>query len=125
MYPLQGEADYDQSYLEKVGFPLEGMEDSVIYRARKSGCAFCNRTGFRGRIGLYEVLVIGEDVEKLVVSLATSRDIGNLAREKGMKTLREDGFGKVMQGVTSIEGNPEGGDVAVSTASGCSQMEVE
>ena len=97
------EADHDRGYLEKVGFPLEGTEDLVIYKAGKNGCAFCNHTGFRGRIGLYEVMVVSEDIEKLVVSLATSRDIGTLARENGMKTLREDGFDKVMQGITSIE----------------------
>ena len=98
------EAEYDQEYLEKVGFPpLEGMEDPVIYRAGKRGCAFCNHAGYRGRVGIYEVLVVSEDIEKLVVSLATSRDIGELAREKGMKTLREDGFGKVREGITSIE----------------------
>jgi len=97
------EADYEQEYLEKVGFPLEDMEDSVIYKAKKNGCAFCNNAGFRGRIGIYEVLVVGEEIEKLVVGLATSRDIGKLARENGMKTLRQDGFDKVRQGITSIE----------------------
>ncbi|MBU4175603.1 MAG: Flp pilus assembly complex ATPase component TadA [Actinobacteria bacterium] len=97
------EAEYDQEYLEKKGFPLEGMEDLVIYRASKGGCAFCNHAGYRGRVGIYEVLVVSEDIEKLVVSMATSRDIGELAREKGMKTLREDGFGKVREGITSIE----------------------
>lgn len=95
--------DYEKEYLEKVGFPDFNGDEITLYRAKQDGCVFCNKTGFRGRVGLYEVLRVDEDVEKLVVGMATSHEIGGVAQEKGMKTLREDGFLKVLNGVTSIE----------------------
>jgi type IV pilus assembly protein PilB len=97
------EATYEAGYLEKIGFPMDGPEVAKLFKAKQGGCAFCNSTGFRGRIGLYEVLEVDEDVEKLVVGQATAHAIGNLAREKGMKPLRQDGFVKVNRGITSIE----------------------
>lgn len=97
------EAEHDIEYLEKVGFKFDEGERPAIYKAKPGGCPFCSRTGFRGRIGLFEVLRIDEDVEKLVVSGTTARHIGNLAVEKGMATIRDDGFTKVRQGMTSIE----------------------
>jgi type IV pilus assembly protein PilB len=97
------EANYEMSYLEDLGFPVEKGEQVNVFKAKQGGCAFCNGTGFRGRIGLYEVLALDEDLEKLIVSVATAHVIGKLAQEKGMTTLRQDGFSKVMMGVTSIE----------------------
>ncbi|MDD5747614.1 MAG: ATPase, T2SS/T4P/T4SS family [Actinomycetota bacterium] len=99
------ETTYDAEYLESVGFPVDEMKDEkvVLYRAKKGGCPFCAGTGFRGRIGVFEVLHVDEEIEKLVVSLATAREIGNEARKRGMKTLRQDGFIKVKNGITSIE----------------------
>lgn len=97
------EADHEPEYLEKVGFSLDDLEDVVIYKAKKGGCPFCNHSGYRGRIGLYEVMTVSEDIEKLVVDVATAHEIGRLVQEKGMKTLRQDGLEKVRKGVTSIE----------------------
>jgi len=100
------EAAYEKEYLEKIGLPVEMFdceERAILYKAKEGGCAFCNHTGFRGRIGLFEVLPVTEDIEKLVVNVATARDIGKVGREQGMSTLREDGFTKVARGITSIE----------------------
>jgi type IV pilus assembly protein PilB len=97
------EATYPAEYLAKVGFPVEDDETITVYKADPSGCPFCNHTGFRGRVGLYEILMVDEEIEKSVVSMATAREIGVLAHDKGMATLREDGFFKVKQGITSIE----------------------
>lgn len=97
------EADYERSYLEKVGFPLNGDEMPLLYKPKPGGCPFCNGTGFRGRIGLFEVLPIDEEIERMVVNLDTSHSIGLKAQEHGMKTLRQDGFLKVTKGITSIE----------------------
>jgi type IV pilus assembly protein PilB len=95
------EASYEQEYLKKVGFP--DLNGGTIFKAKPGGCPFCNGNGFRGRIGLYEVLIVDEDIERLVVDHATAHQVASLAREKGMKTLRDDGFAKVVNGVTSIE----------------------
>jgi type IV pilus assembly protein PilB len=97
------ETTYKSEYLEKIGFPVDGEEKVTLYRAKSGGCPFCSKAGFRGRIGLYEVLGMDEDIEKLIVGMATARDIGTLAREKGMSTLRQDGYIKVKKGITSIE----------------------
>ena len=97
------EATYPAEYLAKVGFPVEDDETITVYKADPSGCPFCNHTGFRGRVGLYEILMVDEEIEKSVVSMATAREIGVLAHDKGMATLREDGFFKVKQGITSLE----------------------
>lgn len=97
------EATYESEYLKKIGLPVDGKKKVTLYKAKSGGCPFCSRTGFRGRIGLYEVIRMDEDIEKLIVGMASARDIGNLAREKGMSTLRQDGFKKVRNGITSIE----------------------
>ena len=62
----------------------------------------CNHTGFRGRIGLYEVLVIDEDVKALINAKATSYEIQKLALNKGMTSLRQDGIAKLKAGITTV-----------------------
>jgi len=95
---------YKTEYLEEIGFFSEDDETAMtLYKAKPGGCPFCNGTGFRGRVGLYEVLSVDEDIEKLVVTMATAHTIGMAARENGMRTLRQDGWVKVKRGVTSIE----------------------
>lgn len=84
--------------LATIGFPkFKGQ----LYRAR--GCKRCNNTGYKGRIGLYEVLLVSEKIERLIVKKATAEEIAKVARAEGMQTLREDGFAKVISGITSIE----------------------
>jgi len=87
--------------LDEIDFPIPESKIDVIYRAR--GCKKCNNTGYKGRIGLYEVLLVSEHVERLVVQRATSDQINKVALSEGMKTLRYDGFLKVLSGMTSIE----------------------
>ncbi len=91
----------DPEFLEKVGFEWEDGQERVLYRAR--GCPACNNTGFKGRIGVYEVLEITENIEHLVSRNAPHVEISEMARSEGMRTMREEGFVKVREGVTSIE----------------------
>ena len=67
------------------------------------GCKECNHTGFRGRAGIYELLVVDETVRQLILTKATSQIIRESARKKGMTTLREDGWKKVAKGITTVE----------------------
>jgi type IV pilus assembly protein PilB len=97
------ETEYDPEYLEKLKFPIEEGEEVAFYKADTKGCAFCNNTGFRGRIGIYEVFTMDEEIERMLVKLATSRELGEAAEKKGMIRLRQDGFLKVKLGITSIE----------------------
>jgi type IV pilus assembly protein PilB len=79
----------------RVGADLEAYEPV--------GCARCNQSGYRGRIGLFSVMMMSEEIKDLTVTAASEAEINTVAREQGMRTLREDGLHKVRMGVTSIE----------------------
>jgi type II secretory ATPase GspE/PulE/Tfp pilus assembly ATPase PilB-like protein len=63
----------------------------------------CGNSGYLGRIGLFEVLPITEKVGKLILERASASDINKLAKEEGMITLKQDGYLKVTEGVTTVE----------------------
>ena len=67
------------------------------------GCEKCNHTGYLGRIAIYEVMPMTEKIAKLVVEKAAASDIQKLAMEGGMLTMKQDGYVKVLEGVTTIE----------------------
>ncbi|MGN6558768.1 MAG: GspE/PulE family protein [Solirubrobacterales bacterium] len=67
------------------------------------GCARCNTSGYKGRVGLYSVMAMGERIKEMTVSLASEAEIADTAMEEGMCTLREDGLAKVRAGLTSLE----------------------
>ncbi len=91
----------EEEALERVGFPFEPGNPPRIYRAR--GCNKCNNIGYRGRMGVHEVLTMSETLERMTVENASADDIRRQAVSEGMKTLRDDGFEKVRMGMTSIE----------------------
>jgi type IV pilus assembly protein PilB len=70
---------------------------------RPAGCPACAKTGYKGRLALHEVLLVTEEIERLAVSRASAAEIGRVAREQGMRTLREDGIDKVLSGTTALE----------------------
>jgi type IV pilus assembly protein PilB len=83
-------------------FPWDGSEDlPVLYRP--AGCTACSKTGYRGRLALHEVMQVTEEIERLAVARASAMEIGKVAVEQGMRTLRDDGWMKVGEGRTSIE----------------------
>ncbi len=65
------------------------------------GCAKCFGTGYRGRIGLYEVLTVDDEIRDLVATGGSVLEIQRVARDKGVASLREDGVAKVLDGHTS------------------------
>ena len=73
----------------------------TLYRA--GGCPACSQTGYRGRMALHEVMTVGEDIERLAVARSATDDIARAARAPGLATLRDDGWLKVANGMTSIE----------------------
>jgi type IV pilus assembly protein PilB len=85
--------------LEQLGVSA-GNEPNAIYEP--VGCASCNETGYVGRIGLYEVLVLNDEIRSLILSKASSNEIEAAATAAGMHRLRDDAFQKVRQGVTSV-----------------------
>jgi type IV pilus assembly protein PilB len=66
------------------------------------GCLVCSETGYRGRLGLYEVMVVSEEIRTLIVARATASDISRMATSQGMRTMRDDGLAKVRAGQTSL-----------------------
>ncbi|GAA1640981.1 hypothetical protein GCM10009806_07370 [Microbacterium flavum] len=87
--------------LASLRFPHNPADPPVLYRA--AGCAQCSGTGYKGRVALHEVMTLSEELEKLVVAHATGTELRAVAISEGMVSLREDGFSKVQQGVTTIE----------------------
>ena len=79
-----------------------GLEENTKF-FRGSGCPMCKNSGFLGRIGIFEVLVLDEQIRKMVEEKKSADEIRKRAIELGMKTLREDGLGKAKEGLTTIE----------------------
>ncbi len=77
-----------------------GIEGPVF---RGSGCEACKNTGFLGRTGIYELLIVDDEIRKLITQSADSETIKKAAMAKGMRTLLEDGILKVKKGITTIE----------------------
>ncbi len=77
------------------------MKNAAIVRG--TGCNECSRTGYRGRMGIYEIFQVTDDVRQLIYEKVPSNVIRTRARELGMRTLREDGVRKIMAGITTPE----------------------
>jgi len=91
----------NEQILKEIGLDPEKDKIPELYRAK--GCSKCNETGYKGRIGVFEVMVISEAIERLTVERATSDDLLKVAIKEGMRTLRQDGLEKALKGITSIE----------------------
>jgi type IV pilus assembly protein PilB len=92
----------EQRELIEAGFAESRVPDLGLF-FRPSGCQSCSNTGYRGRIGLYEVMPMTEEIERLTVERASSETVKRVAIEQGMYTLRDDGLHKAASGMTSIE----------------------
>ena len=91
----------DPKLLEEAGIPKGTFPNNIIYKGK--GCTSCNQTGYKGRIGLYEVMPISPDIRTMILKGSSSDEIAEEAEKEGMITLREDGIEKVKEGVTTIE----------------------
>ncbi|MEP7308495.1 MAG: type IV-A pilus assembly ATPase PilB [Acidobacteriota bacterium] len=78
-------------------------EAGTVKPLKGAGCAQCNRTGYKGRVGLYEVMEIGEEMRELILVGASGMELRRKAIEDGMITLRQSGLRKVKDGLTTIE----------------------
>ena len=87
---------------QAAGYP-EWMWDQVKELHRHQGCPACSNTGFRGRIGLYEVMQMSEEIERLTVERSSADAIRSVAVQQGMITLRDDGLQKALMGITSLD----------------------
>jgi type IV pilus assembly protein PilB len=83
-----------------IAFGAADGPDVDVYEP--GGCSRCRQTGYRGRVGLFEVMLVTEEIRSLIVRRASSADVEAVAVAQGMRTLREDGFRKVRLGLTSL-----------------------
>jgi len=93
--------DVQPQALLNVGFKKEEIGTFTVYKGR--GCEKCNNTGYKGRVGLIEVMAIDDDIRELILSGGTAIDIKKKAAEIGMISLRRSGLIKIKDGVTTIE----------------------
>jgi len=91
----------DTESLQSIGITPEMAEDRVIYRGR--GCPACLDTGYKGRTGIFELMILDEPVRNLILKTSDANAIKQKAVEQGMLTLRQDGAQKVLEGITTIE----------------------
>jgi type IV pilus assembly protein PilB len=90
--------------LERLDFPERVVEDwKEVTLHRAVGCSRCNHTGYKGRMGIYEIMTVSEAIERLIVERKSADEIMRVAEAEGMIGLRQDGLERVVQGVTSIE----------------------
>ncbi len=90
-----------QEALVDIGFTPEEAQNVSVYKPY--GCGDCNNTGYKGRVGLFEVMKITDEIKDLILTRAQSREIRAKAIEQGMVTLRRSGLLKIKKGVTSVE----------------------
>jgi type IV pilus assembly protein PilB len=83
-----------------AGYPADALPKTVW---RAVGCRKCGGTGYRGRLGLHEVLIVSEEIARMTVLGETAENIRRQAIDEGMLTLRQDGLEKVLMGLTSVE----------------------
>jgi len=84
-----------------LGVPREQINGFSVYKGK--GCAICSNTGYKGRIGLYEVMPLWDELKELVLSRASNLEIKKEAIRLGMKTLRMSGISKIKEGMTTVE----------------------
>jgi general secretion pathway protein E len=88
--------------LRQLSLSVDSLEGTTVFRPGP-GCAECKQTGYRGRTGIHELLVIDDDVRNLIMKAADSATIRRAAQAKGMNSLREDGAEKILAGQTTAE----------------------
>ena len=95
--------DTPREALYRLGVLQSPDENITIYKANPKGCEHCNGSGYKGRTAVHEILEVDEEMRKLIIKGATSEDIRDLARKKGMRTLYETGVLKVRKVKMGLE----------------------
>jgi general secretion pathway protein E len=86
---------------EPIGLTGDGQDAPTFYKG--AGCETCNATGYRGRTGIFEMLLIDDEIRDLIIQRRGAHILKEAALKKGMTTLRDDGLAKAAQGITTIE----------------------
>jgi len=91
----------DEESLKNIGITLDMLEGKQIYRGK--GCPSCLNTGYRGRTGIFESMILSDTLKSLIIKTSDANAVKNMAVDEGMITLRHDGAQKVLNGITTIE----------------------
>jgi general secretion pathway protein E len=91
----------DEAALDSLGITRDQLKDTVIYRAK--GCENCFHTGYKGRMGIFEMMVLDSGLKSFILKTFDSNQIKNEALNRNMLTLRQDGINKVLSGISTIE----------------------
>lgn len=83
--------------------PAKYQHHVPIQLARGKGCAECNNVGYRGRIAIFEMVMVTPEINKLIIQQKTAKDIEDQARSAGMITMKQDGYLKALDGITTVE----------------------
>ena len=94
---------YHPSAQEVRALNINPAQAAAATFAKGDGCADCNATGYRGRMGIFEVFVVNEEIQKMIYEHVGTSRLRDKARALGMRTMREDGARKVTAGLTTIE----------------------
>ena len=97
------EAEVAPQVLIDLGVAAKEVADYIVYKGEGEGCKTCSGTGYKGRIAIYEVMEMTEELKEFVLSGASALEIKREAVRQGMKTLRQSALEKLKHGITSIE----------------------
>lgn len=98
-----GKSNLDKNHQQTEELVTTPTKITKLWRAKKDGCDVCGHTGYKGRIGIYEVLGNSTAIEQLIIGNGTSEQIQDQAMKDGMITMQLDGFVKALRGQTSVE----------------------
>jgi type IV pilus assembly protein PilB len=97
--------EIERGLLEALDFPFrllrEGEEPTVFHKP--VGCERCGGTGYRGRVGIYELMMVDEEIKEMILKRTSAGEIAHTAEQAGMVRLREDGLMKAAGGITAVE----------------------
>ena len=94
--------EIEREILEGMEFPFALAPEGLHFH-KAVGCHRCGGSGYRGRTGIYEVMVISDEIRKMILMKASAGEIGSVAESQGMVRLRDDGLLKAAEGITTIE----------------------
>ena len=106
--PISGSTQKKLAEAFSIFRPYEGLDMNIFqqpqfFKAREGGCPHCENQGYKGRVGIYEVMALGDEIKKSILAGDPGFKIEQSAKEAGMVTLEQDGLIKALQGLTSLE----------------------
>jgi type IV pilus assembly protein PilB len=95
--------EIEDPVLDEANFPRDIIGDEGFNFYKAVGCDRCGGSGYKGRVGVYELMVVGDEIKDMILRRASTGEIGRAAEQQGMVRLRDDGMLKVAQGLTTME----------------------